>query len=53
SDGGFKLGVKLEVKGTGIEQSALDELVHKAHGVCPYSKATQGNIEVELVAVAQ
>ncbi|AWI36361.1 organic hydroperoxide resistance protein [Bacillus safensis FO-36b] len=53
SDGGFKLGVQLEVKGTGIEQSALEELVHKAHGVCPYSKATQGNIEVELVAVAQ
>jgi osmotically inducible protein OsmC len=49
SDGGFKLGVSLHVKGTGIEKAALEDLVHKAHQICPYSKATRGNIEVKLV----
>ena len=48
SDDGFKLGVTLQVKGTGIEKDKLQELVEKAHGFCPYSKATRGNIEVEL-----
>ena len=46
SDQGFKLGVTLHVKGKGIEKEVLEELVHKAHGFCPYSKATRGNIEV-------
>ncbi|MYL41155.1 MULTISPECIES: organic hydroperoxide resistance protein [Virgibacillus] len=48
-DNGFKLGVKLEVIGTGITQTTLDNLVEKAHHVCPYSKATTGNVEVELI----
>jgi lipoyl-dependent peroxiredoxin len=48
TDGGFKLGVSLHVKGTGVEKAVLEDLVHKAHQVCPYSKATRGNIEVKL-----
>ena len=48
TDQGFKLSVSLQVKGTNIERSQLEELVHKAHEVCPYSKATRGNIEVTL-----
>lgn len=48
SDQGFKLGVTLAVKGTGIEKGALEDLVHKAHQFCPYSKATRGNIDVKL-----
>ena len=47
-DQGFKLGVTLHVKGKGIEKEVLEELVDKAHGFCPYSKATRGNIEVIL-----
>lgn len=47
-DDGFKLAVALQVKGTGIEKDQLEELVHKAHEFCPYSKATRGNIEVTL-----
>jgi Ohr subfamily peroxiredoxin len=34
----------------GLEQSAAEELMEKAHGVCPYSKATSGNIDVKLSA---
>jgi Ohr subfamily peroxiredoxin len=51
ADGGFKLAVKLDVKGKGIEKSQLEDLVHKAHEFCPYSKATRGNIEVTLEAI--
>lgn len=48
SDGGFKLGVKLDVSLPGVERSKAEELARKAHDFCPYSKATRGNIEVEL-----
>ncbi|MCY8856997.1 organic hydroperoxide resistance protein [Bacillus atrophaeus] len=48
-DQGFKLVVTLQVKGMGIAKSDLETLVQKAHGVCPYSKATSGNIDVTLV----
>jgi Ohr subfamily peroxiredoxin len=51
SDDGFKLEVLLQIKGTGIEKDKLEDLVHKAHEFCPYSKATRGNIEVKLEVV--
>ncbi len=34
----------------GLDQAQADDLVAKAHQVCPYSKATRGNVEVALVA---
>lgn len=51
ADGGFKLAVRLQVKGTGVEKSKLEELLKKAHDFCPYSKATRGNIDVTLEAL--
>lgn len=51
TDDGFKIGVTLSVKGTGIEKAALEELVQKAHQFCPYSKATRGNIDVQLEVI--
>ncbi|CQR53597.1 peroxiredoxin, Ohr subfamily [Paenibacillus riograndensis SBR5] len=48
SDGGFKLAVKLDVSLPGIERAKAEDLARKAHEFCPYSKATRGNIEVEL-----
>lgn len=48
SDGGFKLAVKLNVKLPGVERSQAEDLASKAHDFCPYSKATRGNIDVEL-----
>jgi lipoyl-dependent peroxiredoxin len=50
-DQGFKIAVTLQVKGHGIEKARLEELVHKAHDFCPYSKATRGNIDVTLEVV--
>lgn len=46
--GGFGLTVALVVGLPGVERSAAEELVAKAHQVCPYSNATRGNIDVTL-----
>ncbi|WP_321488218.1 organic hydroperoxide resistance protein [uncultured Hyphomonas sp.] len=48
SEGGFGLTVALEVSLPGLERELAEELVHKAHEVCPYSNATRNNIDVEL-----
>ncbi len=50
SDGGF--GINANVVGylPGLDQSVADDLVEQAHQVCPYSKATRGNIDVGLSA---
>ncbi|WP_404313092.1 organic hydroperoxide resistance protein [Agrococcus terreus] len=47
-DGGFQLGVHLEVVLPGVEESLAQELADAAHQVCPYSNATRGNIEVTV-----
>lgn len=46
--GGFFLAVALKCKIDGIERAEAERLVHKAHEVCPYSKATRNNIDVKL-----
>jgi len=43
----FFLRAKLDVTIPGIDIELARELVHAAHQICPYSKATRGNIEVE------
>ncbi|WP_018924273.1 organic hydroperoxide resistance protein [Salsuginibacillus kocurii] len=48
ADDGFKIGVTLHVDVDGVSQQDAEELVEKAHKVCPYSKATSGNIEVNF-----
>ncbi|MED4408526.1 organic hydroperoxide resistance protein [Bacillus licheniformis] len=52
ADGGYKLSVTLQVKGTGVEQRELEKLVHHAHTVCPYSKAISGNVDVNLEVIS-
>jgi len=46
--GFFELAVELQVTLPGIDQSTAEGVVVKAHQICPYSKATRGNIEVKL-----
>lgn len=46
---GFGLAVTLNVHLPGLEQHQAEELVEKAHQVCPYSNATRNNVPVELV----
>ena len=49
-DGGFGLTAELIGYLPGLEQDVADGLMEKAHGACPYSKATRGNIDVTLKA---
>jgi lipoyl-dependent peroxiredoxin len=46
--GGFGLGVQLRGMMPGLPREQAEELMKAAHGVCPYSNATRGNIEVKL-----
>jgi lipoyl-dependent peroxiredoxin len=50
SEGGFGISGKVVGYLPGLDQSAADDLVHQAHQVCPYSKATRGNIDVDISA---
>jgi len=45
---GFGVDVALEVHVAGLDRAKVEELVHEAHEVCPYSNATRGNIDVTL-----
>jgi Ohr subfamily peroxiredoxin len=49
---GFGIAVKLEVNLPGIDRAVAQELVDTAHrDICPYSHATRGNVDVEIVLV--
>ncbi|MEX2743943.1 organic hydroperoxide resistance protein [Rhizobium mongolense] len=47
-DDGYLLRARLSVSLPGIAPEVATTLVERAHQLCPYSKATRGNIEVEL-----
>ena len=49
SEGGFGITVALDIGLPGVDKAQAQELVEKAHQVCPYSNATRGNIDVKLV----
>lgn len=45
---GFGIEVTLTVSIPGVDRAVAQDLVDKAHIVCPYSNATRGNIDVNL-----
>ncbi|GAB1463221.1 organic hydroperoxide resistance protein [Pedobacter sp.] len=47
----FVLSADLDVHIPGIDMVEAQSLVDKAHAVCPYSKATKGNIATRATAV--
>lgn len=49
--GGFGIAVELRIAVPGMPREELQALVDKAHRVCPYSNATRGNIDVNLVVL--
>ncbi|MBW9118252.1 organic hydroperoxide resistance protein [Rhizobium cauense] len=51
TDGSYFLQARLNVSLPGIERELARVLVEEAHQTCPYSKATRGNINVELNVV--
>src|SRR5207342_2393899 len=44
----FFLRAKLDVTIPGVDRDVAQQLVEVAHEICPYSKATRGNIEVSV-----
>ena len=49
-DESFAVQVWLTVTIPGADQETADKLAERAHQLCPYSKATRGNIEVSVTA---
>jgi len=47
-DGGFSLIARLNVSLPGIDRETAETLTARAHEICPYSKATRGNIAVNI-----
>ena len=47
-DGGYVLRARLNVSLPGIEREVARAVADAAHQICPYSKATRGNIDVEI-----
>lgn len=47
--GGFELEVTLEVSLPHLTREQAQELADAAHQVCPYSNATRGNIDVQVL----
>ncbi len=45
---GFGIAAKLTISVPGLDKAQVEDLVQKAHVICPYSHATKGNIDVEL-----
>ena len=48
---GFGIEVALNISLPGMDRAAAQDLINKAHVVCPYSNATRGNIDVTLTLV--
>jgi osmotically inducible protein OsmC len=48
ADSGYLLQARLNVSLPGLAPAVARELVDAAHEVCPYSKATRGNIDVAI-----
>src|SRR5215467_3882724 len=51
NDGGYVLRARLNVSLPGLDREVAKTLVDAAHQLCPYSKATRGNIDVTIKLV--
>jgi osmotically inducible protein OsmC len=48
SDGGYALRARLNVSLPGLDREVAQSIIDAAHQICPYSKATRGNINVTI-----
>ena len=51
TDGVFSLQARLNVTIPGVDRDVAQKIIDAAHEVCPYSKATRGNIPVTVTLV--
>ena len=49
--GAFFLKASMKVSVPGVVREVAQELAEAAHGICPYSKAVHGNIEVSTTII--
>ncbi|WP_458243559.1 organic hydroperoxide resistance protein [Streptomyces sp. MAI_2237] len=49
NDDGFGIIVEISARIPNVDAETARDLVERAHQICPYSKATRGNISVTLV----
>jgi Ohr subfamily peroxiredoxin len=47
-DGAYFLQTRLDVRLPGMDHSTAQSLVEVGHEICPYSKATRGNVDVTV-----
>lgn len=50
-EGGYGIGAKIWVTIPDLDREKVQEIAEAAHQVCPFSRATRGNVEVEITAV--
>lgn len=48
---GFALDIELRISVPGLDHAKAQDIIEKAHQVCPYSNATRGNVDVRLTLV--
>ncbi len=48
TDGAYLLSARLNVSLHGLEREVAQAIIDAAHQICPYSKATRGNIDVQI-----
>lgn len=46
--GEYSLQARLNISLPGLDKDVAQQLIETAHKICPYSKAIQGNVNVEL-----
>ncbi|MGO4338693.1 organic hydroperoxide resistance protein [Labrys sp. KB_33_2] len=51
TEGAYFLQARLKVSLPGLDRELAQAIIEEAHQTCPYSKATRGNIDVELSLV--
>ena len=49
--GEYQLRARMNISLPGLDRETAHALVEAAHQICPYSRATRGNIDVELILV--
>jgi Ohr subfamily peroxiredoxin len=48
ADGGYFLSTCLNISLPGVKREVAQALIEEAHQLCPYSKATRGNINITI-----
>ncbi|HKU34043.1 MAG TPA: organic hydroperoxide resistance protein [Paenarthrobacter sp.] len=48
---GYGLAAELEIALPALDRETAEQLVEKAHRICPYSNATRGNMRVDITLV--